>query len=265
MKIIKLISALLVFFLLLFLDCFSEEVITLIYLKDGSVYKGTIEQTLPDQSIKLKCGDSLYNFTNAQIDKITTQSVGDDFYEQIHFKTGNKVLGRIIEIRKDKNVRIALMDGGEIIMPQSAITGIDNVSLKPLKIKKTNYIEAGINLGTPSIINLAVGYWFGALGFRVSGMYIDRVAGIQGNLNIKLYDNTSILHNIGVVFGSLKFQEANNINNFDKTYKYCTYLGIAYNLNWGAFFMELGITTGQGNFQSPQPCLQIGYMKRFLE
>jgi hypothetical protein len=43
------------------------------------------------------------------------------------------------------------------------------------------------------------------------------------------------------------------------------YFGLAYNLNWGGFWLEVCLTTESGNYSSPQLCFQIGYVHRFLD
>ncbi len=43
-----------------------------------------------------------------------------------------------------------------------------------------------------------------------------------------------------------------------------TFLGLVYNLNFRGFFLEPGLTFGEGDYSNPQGALQIGYMHRFL-
>ena len=132
---------------------------------------------------------------------------------------------------------------------------------KSLKIsKKNSYFEAGVVIGSPSFFNGTIGYWFGPVGLRVSGMYSDEsMNGIQFNLGYKLKDNAGTLRNLGIAVGRAQ----------DPGCDY-SYLGPVYDLNKKRFFLEIGVgkvfNVKRGDFSSLPywAIFQIGYMYRFI-
>jgi hypothetical protein len=129
--------------------------------------------------------------------------------------------------------------------------------------KHAEYPELGINFGTPAGLNIAAGYWFGIVGTRLSGMYLgSTISGIQANVGFKMSDNSNRSHVLAAVFGAshLILDE----DSYFERERNWTYVGAAYNLNLGGFFLEAGVTVGHGDYSSPQVVLQLGYMYRFL-
>ena len=131
-------------------------------------------------------------------------------------------------------------------------------------LRGVSYLEIGANLGfPPALLNGVVGYWFGPVGLRVSGMYWgdDRTEGgmngIQCEIGYKLADNANTLHSFAVVGGTSRESCCD-----------WSYLGGAYSLNHKWFFLELGlgkiVEIRRGRLGSFHGILQIGYMHRFL-
>ncbi len=155
---------------------------------------------------------------------------------------------------------------------------------EPRDLDSTSYLELGFNFGTPVAFNAALGYWFGPIGLRVSGMYwvpLNGISGIQGNLGIRLADNIHRRHALALVVGTihLDVQDAAELSETG-VYTYgdmwdLTYFGFAYNLNVGGFFLEVGTTVVLALsvpeeapifavFIPPVGIWQIGYMYRFI-
>ena len=141
---------------------------------------------------------------------------------------------------------------------------------KPGDLGSISYAELGLNFGTPSIINAALGYWFGPIGLRVSGMYWYGVFGIQGIFGIRFADNIHRRHALALAFGryGLLFSTATTYGpSSSGVTEEITYLGLVYNLNVKDFFFEIGpavvLTISFGTIPAI-PLLQIGYMYRFI-
>lgn len=132
-------------------------------------------------------------------------------------------------------------------------------------LRRDRYFEMGANLGWPAVINGAVGYWFGPVGLRLSGMYWDGenqdgINAVQCDIGYKLSDNVNTLHSVAVAGGTSR----------ESLRGEWSYLGAAYCLNHKWFFLEIGLAKiveirrevyPIGSFQA---IFQIGYMHRFL-
>lgn len=124
------------------------------------------------------------------------------------------------------------------------------------------YPEIGLAFGFPTFLNVEAGYWAGAVGLRLSGMYWGRSYGAQGHLGYKLSDTRRAYHAVGLVLGR-------GLGD-DPTQDCCdwTYAGVAYAFTYRGFFLEAGLNTPvkvrKGNFRQVLPLFQIGYLYRFL-
>ena len=189
----------------------------------------------------------------------------------VYLKDGSRFVGTIIENIPDQKVVIRLMEGySERVFTYDKIERIESISLKDL-----SYREIGVNIGTPALINLAIGQWNGPVNFRLSGMFYGNWAqGIQLNVGYLLSENPRRRHSLGIIGGIWLWESSEGIlvvprdgvgyvGNV-KSHDEWKYIGLAYNLHWGKFFTEIGLTTGQGTYQNPQLSFQIGYMHRFL-
>lgn len=186
-------------------------------------------------------------------------------FDIIYLKNGSKVIGIIVDQKSNQKIKIRTKDGSEYVYNLNEIEkirkGVFEINLK--SIKEVSYFESGINLGTPSGINGAFGYWNGPIGYRITGMYYGSdLNGIQLNIGFKLSDNTKQMHNLALIAGTLQFKDENGNT---EGIMYWKYIGLVYNLNFQGFFLETGLTIGNGSFSSPQLVFQIGYMHRFLQ
>ncbi|PLX33274.1 MAG: hypothetical protein C0600_00735 [Ignavibacteria bacterium] len=210
--------------------------------------------------------------------------------DALYLHDGSKVLGTIIEMVPNKHVKIRLYDGSEMVY---AIDQVERVSKEsherdvrpPTKsadgierryyenedadLMHAAYTELGLNFGTPAGLNIAVGRWFGPLGARLSGMvYGSLLSGAQLNLGVKLSDNHNRSHVLAATVGALSLEEEDAYwspyYGFSSRTRSWTYIGAVYELNLHGFFLQAGLSVGDGDFSNPQILLQLGYMYRFL-
>lgn len=239
-----------------------------IYLKDSSIIRGEVTRDIPGDRLWIISGDSTYLFNYNQFYKHEVLRIAGDTKDIVYLKDGSKITGNIIAVRRDKSIRIKTDGGNEIIFPKSEVFRVEQESYGIIKNVKKSYIEFGFNIGTPGGLNLAFGGFGDVVGFRLSGFYLPTIAGIQANLNFKLYESRNTLINIALLAGSMEAKDPNNNSNSypysaDNPFKYWTYYGMALDMNFSGFFLELGLSDGKGDFSSPQLLFQIGYMKRF--
>jgi len=184
--------------------------------------------------------------------------------EQVHviyLKDGSKVTGTIIEQVHNESVTIRTKDGRILIYTVDKIEKILTEFLGARSdLKDVTYHELGINLGYLTGLNVAAGFWFRPAGLRVFGIYFkEKVNSIQLNIGWRLADNSKRYHAIAAVLGSMK-----NINRDGYEKIEWTYVGVVYNLYYRGFFLESGLSIGQGSVSSPQFLVKIGYMYRRL-
>ena len=119
----------------------------------------------------------------------------------------------------------------------------------PLKSDFGNHTELGITTGTPTWLNLVVGQWFDQWGVRVSGMtYGANARGIQLFAGFEFIRDENHRHCFGLAGGTWHY-----------THNDWKFLGPAYDLYIGGFFMEFGIAWGRGTYMANQVLWQFGY------
>ena len=115
--------------------------------------------------------------------------------------------------------------------------------------KAGNHTELGITVGTPSILNLVVGRWWEQWGVRAIGMtYGANCRGIQLYAGYEFIHDKDHRHCIGLAGGTWHY-----------SYNDWRFLGPAYDLYIGGFFMEFGIAWGKGSYMANQVLWQFGY------
>jgi len=192
--------------------------------------------------------------------------LAEEYIDVINLKNGTVIEGYIIEQVSNKSLTIKKLDGELIKLNFDQVEKITKKDKAKVSYYDRNYWEAGINIGMPAVLNLLVGRWFSPVGIKVSGLTLGEIYGIQGNLMYKLADSEKTCHSLGLIGGySHLVLEKSNGWEVVKEIKEWQYYGAAYNLNWGGFWLELGLTAGSGDFKSPQFCFQIGYAHRFIE
>jgi len=193
--------------------------------------------------------------------------IAQEELDVIYLNDGSRIIGTIIEQIPNQSITVRARDGSEVVITFERISRIrrETIEEEPKDMKKVSYAELGATVGTPTGINGAFGYCLNTVGVRVSGMYIkagerSQLSGFQLNFGYRLSDNVNRNHTLAVVGGSTLIRDS-KINVADKRW---SYLGVVYNLNSYGFFLEAGLSAGEGSYSSPQLLFQIGYMHRFL-
>ncbi len=180
----------------------------------------------------------------------------DDMIDVIILKDKTIVKGIILEQYPNDKLKIKT-DSGDV--REIKFSEIENIMKeeKPLEVKK-GVTELGIVAGSPAGLNILLGHSIDDFIFKLSGLYVGKIYGIQVNLGLMLSNNINRYHSLNFIAGS-SFSESNlSKNTWD-------YFGIAYNLNYKDFYLEAGISSGSGSYSNPQIMLQIGYVYRFLD
>jgi hypothetical protein len=199
-------------------------------------------------------------------------SNADEYVDVINLKDGTVIEGYIIEQIPNKSLTLRKVNGVIITIDIEKVERTRKKDKSKANYYDINYWEAGINVGTPGGINLLVGKWFSPVGIKVSGMYIGRMYGLQGNLMCKLSDTYSSCHSIGFVFG-IEYTKIKQDYGWEESIDIYDwkYYGIAYNLNWYGFWFEFGLSKGKGrpltgdSIMTIYPVAQIGYTYRFRD
>ena len=87
-------------------------------------------------------------------------------------------------------------------------------------------------------------------------MNLENVHGIQANLLYKISRKRNIDQNFGLCVGTSEVKDGWLMRDW-------TYIGAIYELNFHGFFIQPGLSIGDGDFSSPQLLFQIGYVYRF--
>ena len=119
----------------------------------------------------------------------------------------------------------------------------------PAEPSPGNHSELGVAVGTPAFLNIIVGQWFDQWGLRVSGMtYGANMRGIHLYAGFEFIRDGDHRHCIGLMGGTWHY-----------THNDWKFLGPAYDLYIGGFFMEFGIGWGKGTYMANQVNWQFGY------
>ncbi len=138
-------------------------------------------------------------------------------------------------------------------------------SVKQLNELKEVFSFLGASLIMPGGLNIVVGHEHGRFGGRLSVGYIGSMGGIQGNFLVNLSRRKSFNHHLSIGFGSTYIDTKEYVQYWGEitTSKTWTYVGGFYDLNYGGFFLETGLSIGSGDFSNPQLMLQLGYVYEF--
>lgn len=167
-----------------------------------------------------------------------------------HFGRRNKELGLsragIVEIKYDS----------EILKPK--VSEIDTIG----------YSSFGFAVGTPGLFNVVYSYRFPrsiSLGIEAGGT--KDIYGLQLNMGFNLSRSHSFEHNFLLAFGHISQIRKLGFDflGYEEFEQAWTYYGIFYNINLWGIQAELGLSAGIGDFDSPMPHLQFGYVYRFID
>ncbi len=201
----------------------------------------------------------------------TSIALANETSDVIFLKNGTKVTGKIIKYDVEKEVVIKTESGTELQYKMSDVEKIDFKSESFYQYKKTS-AELGVTLGTPAVLNLVLGKHFDNLMVKASGFYLGSDAkGIQFEIGYKLAEFARTYHAINIAGGFSEMRTTSStLNDTDnelcpsKLYKW-NYIGIVYNLNTNGFYLQSGLSIGEGDYISPQFMFQIGYVYQFRD
>ncbi len=110
--------------------------------------------------------------------------------------------------------------------------------------------ESGVLIGTPSLINLQLGWWgHPKLGVRASGLYWgDGLSGYQGAFCYTVARGRHTRAALAAVAGSISTGRSVEWN----------YAGLATDVNAGAMFFEFGLVIGEGILHSGTDRTSLG-------
>lgn len=132
-------------------------------------------------------------------------------------------------------------------------------NVREIIIDKENFFALGAAIGSPSAIAAIGGYYFGPLAVRVSGGYWSKNwYGVQGDLSVNLSRIGTFSQNLSLVAG--RFGIRSYDSNDSRLLKTQNYVGVAYDVNYTGFFMQLGAGFGNGDYKNPQLLTQFGYL-----
>ena len=135
-------------------------------------------------------------------------------------------------------------------------------SVRAKETDHKSYPELGIT-ATSLIIHPSIGYWFGRIGTRFTGMYLSEDHHeFHFNIGYRLHDTDRTQHSINLLTSWIAGSDPG------ADYKYGA-TGIAYGFNYRGIFLELGLALPWrddiGNLAGDPvvPCGYLGYMHRF--
>ncbi len=205
------------------------------------------------------------------------KSVSAEQVDIIHLKNGSVIVGKIIKYDAGKEVEIQTSDGNRFVFKMEQVEKIDFMVDKDSGFKKTKS-EIGATFGTPAALNFVFGKHFDKYMVKASGMYLGRSAkGIQLELGLKLSEFKRTYHAVSLVGGYsyLEYEEKKNYGNNINRISEWTYGGLVYNLNTNGFYLQAGLSLGNGlatndlgeivDMPNPQIIFQIGYVYQFRD
>lgn len=192
----------------------------------------------------------------------SNNAISEEKVDVLFLKNGSKIIGSITQLIPDSTVSIQTKDGSVFIYKTNEVLKIEKAS--EIENLKENYTEFGANFGTPAVFNVVLGFHSGKSGIRFSGMYLGSAYGIQASMPIKFYESEDVYHAIALALGfsHIETEETLLYYKYTKTREW-KYFSLSYNLNLYGFFLEAGLSVGDGGYSNPQLMFQIGYVHRF--
>jgi hypothetical protein len=158
-------------------------------------------------------------------------------------------------VRNSKTIRIAILACMALLIPCTGYVRANETDQK-------SYPEVGIT-ATSLIIHPSIGYWFGRIGTRFTGMYLNRDHHeFHFNIGYRLHDTKKTQQSINLLTSWIAGSDPG------ADYKYGA-TGIAYGFSYRGLFFELGLAIPWrddiGNLANDPvvPCGYLGYMYRF--
>lgn len=180
---------------------------------------------------------------------------------------GREYEGKILHDSSDY-LLIRINDDSEVKIAHDQVSIVESASA-PEHLGKQVYPLFGITLGTPAGLQLVGGEYFNGFGIRASAGYLGKIYGAQINFvkNISKSQNFSSNLSVFAGYSHMEFRTTMTYNGLFYSsvpiVDHWTYGGLAFDLNWGGFFLEAGLSLGSGTFSNPQLGLQIGYVHEY--
>lgn len=182
----------------------------------------------------------------------------------VHLKDGSKIVCQVVKF-DESYVEIKISGSNTMKIERSQIQKIEysiDTSLKEEALKTK--AEFGGTLGTPAGLNLVYNNHFDNFILQLSGLYLGPIRGIQLGFCWKVSESENNYHAFGGAIGSSYFEEEKE----DYYYSYTeinkwTYVAAVYNFNYNGFYLQPGLSFGEGTFSNPQLLIQIGYVYKF--
>ncbi len=260
-----------------FLSILPVKAIEEITLLSGQKYLGFVV----DES---KENLSIIDQFNSEI-KINKQSITirQRMFAEVVTRFGAKYTATLRTIEED-NIIFFDDKGSEIRIPKSDLDYIivNNTKLTPdnwrvlsganlstLNGHKTRYSAFGFTVGLPGIFNANyIMNYSNGLGFKLSGGYWGgEYFGFQANLLYNLEKTHSFDANLFVGAGYSRVGKTSEYDSFYNRIDYVRqdyeYIGGGFDINLHGFYLELGISAGEGHFETPQIIGAFGFIYRF--
>ena len=132
----------------------------------------------------------------------------------------------------------------------------------PESYSEREHAVLGFDIGYPSSINIAYGYYFKDTKLMVSGGFFGKNwYGIQGEYGWKLTSDLSFRHDISFILGTFetKTVETGQSGNTGNIIRKSTFAGFAYSVNYAGFYLQTGLGAGFGDFGNPIFLFKLGY------
>jgi hypothetical protein len=211
----------------------------------------TIERTVMKHGVSffLCIASLLLTATQASAQDIVTTRAGVEYFGRVSDATSDPLL-------------FEFPDGVRIPFEKRVIESIE--SMKP------SFPSLGVTLIMPGGVNLNAGYMSHGWGVRVTaGTVFDGITyGLQLNAVRNITHSPSFSQNVSIGVTHSRLLSTETINDWGfpirvGSYKKWDAVGGYYDFNWRGFFLEAGVTVGEGSFSSPQLSLQLGYVYQF--
>ncbi len=178
--------------------------------------------------------------------------------DRVKTLAGTTYNGRIASI-DDGLVTIDASDGARVVLSMEQIQSIEfGVDSAGNPDAKPHYDYAGLTLLTPARINIVLGHWYGDFGFRLSFGYWGETAGVELDGHYSLGCSDAFNHGLFVGLGIFEWEQ-----HFLEPNSRWRYLAAGWQMNLFGIFLQIGLSAGEGSFQSPQYIGQIGYVYEF--
>ena len=234
---------------LLFLFCLPTLVpaqTVRILTADGEEFKGSVLHETSDTVTLLSSSGIEIKVPRAAIRTISSaQTV------RILTADGEEFIGSVL--RETADTLILLSSSGiEVAVPRTAIRTIDYRYDSDRK-SYGGFWSFGGAFGTPAGLELIVRRNFSReWGLGLAFGYLGSIIGLELDVQRLLGESGSARHSLAFGAGSM-------VTDRDEW----NYFKGAYNLNWGGFHLDLGLSVGSGTFSNPQLMAQIGYVHQF--